>query len=145
MKRRELVLTLSTITVLSGCLTDPNANQTESDTENDSEDVSQTDSDSEDEANLSEYEWGEGTPIIEVTVDSKFDGDVVLKSECREDNINIDAGEEIEITREIDGEECGFELYVDGEEELSRGGGSDTRTIVTVTEDGDLEDGYEVI
>jgi hypothetical protein len=88
---------------------------------------------------------GEGTSIVEVTVDSEFDGDVVLNPECREGEINIDAGEEIEITRETDGEECKYKLYINGEEKLSRDDGSDARAIVTVTKDGDIEDGYEVI
>lgn len=58
----------------------------------------------------------EGTKLADVSVASTFPGDVVLTTNCRNEEFSIQSGKSVEIIRKEDGETCRISLSVDGEQ-----------------------------
>lgn len=60
-------------------------------------------------------EMHEGSPLVEVTVDTGFSGTVRLEGDCRNDTVEVPPGETASFTRDSDGEECSVSLVIDSE------------------------------
>lgn len=60
-------------------------------------------------------EMHEGSPLVEVTVDTGFSGTVRLEGDCRNDAVEVPPGETASFTRDSDGEECSVNLAIDSE------------------------------
>lgn len=111
MRRRILLRSVGSCCVaLSGCLS--NGDEDEENMGNEDYDWEERHENDGDEDDWSK-EFHSGRPLVEVTVDEAFDGDVVFKANCRDKEYRIPAGEELSINREEDGESCSFRLLLD--------------------------------
>lgn len=51
-----------------------------------------------------------GSLIVDVIVDSQFDGSTVLKADCRQEDVSIGSGESARVERRTAGETCSIQL-----------------------------------
>lgn len=86
----------------------------------------------------------EGRKLVEASVASDFSGNVVLKPDCRNEELSIRPGESVEIVRKEDGETCRTSLSVDGEKEFDENIEEYERVSLTVSSDGEVDEEWVV-
>lgn len=90
-------------------------------------------------------EMKEGSPLVEVTVDTGFSETVQLVGDCRDDAIEVASGEKASFTRNVEGEECAVHLDINSEtryETYIRGYES---YFLTVEADGEIDEEVLVV
>lgn len=110
MERREVLVSVLSVGVLSGCASDT----TESTTPNNT--VTETTP----SAGGCFPQFCEGSTIVDVDVDASFSGTVVLKAACRDSSYKLQSGDSVTITRQVDGETCAVRLFVNNQTEFDR-------------------------
>ncbi|WP_157525764.1 hypothetical protein [Halorientalis sp. IM1011] len=145
MKRRKWLSTVALATALPGCI----GSEFPSNTDGESQPSTPTTSDpGEPETLTGSCEWPdmcEATKLVEVTVWSKFAGDVVLEAGCRNRTSSIEPGNTVSIKRQLDGESCDIRLTIDGEEAFDREVSGSEMIHLTVDQDGELEQSITVL
>lgn len=127
MERRAFLTALSPLVVLPGCVDDGSGRPSETEPPapepNASDSTTTEPTETEPTATTDECGWPqfcEGSTMVEVSVSASFSGDVVLVPGCRDEEVAVQPGETVTVTREVDAEECDVTLYVDDEEVYSR-------------------------
>ncbi|AFK17898.1 hypothetical protein E6P09_03885 [Haloferax mediterranei ATCC 33500] len=103
MNRRKALVSLGSLVFAPGCVSDGSEETTETESDTTTDDCGWP-------------QFCDGSKMVEVTVNTGFSGEVVLKPGCRDEDIEIQPGETKALTRQVDAEECAITLYVDGEE-----------------------------
>lgn len=135
MQRRTVLVVLGTGLAaggLAGCLGDGAGGQT---VDSPTESPIQTPRETE---NRGPYEMSEGTVIVEVTVDSEYDGDVVLDGKCRDGELVLTGAEHASIERRQRGESCAVTVDIGGETVFDSTVSEFASYSLAVGEDGDL-------
>lgn len=89
--------------------------------------------------------WSEGTPFLSIgSAHDEFSGTMRIVSDCRDDDVEIQVtdGEpdnSIPYEREELGEECSFDLYIDGIQQESISVKGTERCNIRIDADGDIE------
>lgn len=91
------------------------------------------------------YVMSEGTAIVEVTVESGYEGEVVVDADCRDGQSVLSGGEHVSVERREHGETCGVSLTLDGDTVVERSVPDYESSRVTVTADGELEESAIVV
>lgn len=86
----------------------------------------------------------EGRKLVDASVASDFSGDVVLKPNCRNEELSIQPGESVEIVRKEDGETCRTSLFINGEKEFDENIEEYERVSLTVSSDGEVNEEWVV-
>lgn len=130
-RRQFLSLSISALSVsLVGC--------TEGGLEDGDETETQSPEDTEPDCGQSSM--CEGTQIIEVHVYSGFSGAAVLGVGCRDEEVTIQSGESVQITREEDAEGCGVTLHIDDEKVYGEYIEGHVSVTVTVDSSGEIDE-----
>lgn len=119
MQRRQVLASLGSLALLSGCLGGPAESSTETTTTTGTN-TSESESTESGRAATTTSDCGrtefcEGSELVRVRVDDGFSGEVVLNPACRESDIELSPGETETLIRQADAETCDVELLVDGE------------------------------
>lgn len=82
----------------------------------------------------------EGSLIVEVSVDSQFDGSTVLEADCRDQDVSIGSGESARIERRTVGETCAIQLAINSETTFEAEVFDYESYHLTVTREGEVEE-----
>lgn len=116
MRRRQLLATVPPALTLSGCL---GSNGCEDD----------------------EYTLCEGDRLARVAVNESYPGEVEVRAECRTEHYHVQPGDELELDRREDREECTVRVYAD-EKQVWGGRLADYEVLsVTIDADGSVDGG----
>lgn len=80
-----------------------------------------------------------GSLIVEVSVNSQFDGSTVLKADCRGEDLTIGSGESARIERRTAGETCAIQLDINNETTFDAEVFDYESYHLTVTKEGEVE------